>query len=34
MGKQINAELFEHIDGLRSYYQSLKNGNNNDDINV
>ncbi|MEE0132890.1 MAG: NYN domain-containing protein [Treponema sp.] len=34
MGKQINAELFEHIDGLRSYYQFLKNGNNNDDINV
>ena len=24
MGKTINAELFEHIDGLRSYYKNLK----------
>lgn len=24
MGKNINAELFEHIDGLRSYYKLLK----------
>ena len=24
MGKTINAELFEHIDGLRSYYKFLK----------
>ncbi|MGP1458701.1 MAG: NYN domain-containing protein [Treponema sp.] len=27
MGKQINAELFEHIDGLRSYYKTLKDEN-------
>ena len=27
MGKKINAELFEHIDGLRSYYKNLKDNN-------
>ena len=25
MGNNINAELFEHIDGLRTYYSKLKN---------
>ena len=25
--KKINAELFEHIDGLRSYYKNLKDNN-------
>ena len=32
MGKKINAELFEHIDGLRSYYQTLKCKNTDDEI--
>ena len=34
MGKKINAELFEHIDGLRSYYQNLKEDDNSEEDNV
>ena len=34
MGKKINAELFEHIDGLRSYYQNLKGTDNSEEDNV
>ncbi len=34
MGKTINPELFEHIDGLRSYYKKLKELDNSEEDNV